>query len=148
MWHLTGIAMVIGAVAAPSAAGAKHGCPLAMYQRADASLVHARASWSSLSMHFEAFASCDDGALAEGYSDAIVTLLARRWGQFDAFVVLSARNPAFRRWALRHIDASASTDDLRRVLRNAERCTGNPETRRLCGEMARAARDALGVGAR
>ena len=143
MRFLTALA-TLGAVGGVSSdATAHNACSTNMYKRADASLVGAGSGWAPLLRHYETFASCDDGALAEGYSDAVVSLLARQWDQFDAFVRLSVRNPAFRRWAIRHIDASASTDDLTKVARNAAKCTTNADARDLCREIARAARNAL-----
>jgi hypothetical protein len=139
---LTVLTIVMGLGAVPSAAQANNSCSIDMYKRADASLVNAAGGWGPLSRHQKTFVSCDDGALAEGYSDAVVTLLAHRWDQFDVFVALSERNPTFRRWAIRHIDASASTDDLKTVVRNAARCAG-AKTKDLCREVGRAASDAL-----
>ena len=143
MRYLMGLAMLMGLAGLTSAATANNHCSTAMYERADASLVSEAAVWDSLLKHHKAFSSCDDGALAEGYSDAVVTLLAHRWAQFDAFVGLSARNPAFRRWAIRHIDASASPDDLAKIAHNTARCTGPAKSKELCREIARAARNAL-----
>jgi hypothetical protein len=134
---------LVGIAGPHSIAMAKPTCSIKMYNRADASLRSAAGSWRSLMNHEKAFASCDDGALAEGYSDAVVGLLANRWGQFDVFVSVSERNSAFRRWAIRHIDATASSDDLMKVVRNAAGCTGSANTRVVCGEVERAARDAL-----
>jgi hypothetical protein len=91
-----------------------------MYDRADASLANATGSWHALQKHQRIFASCDDGALAEGYSDAVVKLLANHWERFPVFAALSQRDPAFRRWAIRHIDSSAASDDLKRVVRHAQ----------------------------
>src|SRR3954453_12637619 len=145
MRYLVVLATLMSFVSVPSNAGANNACSTAMYKRADASLVSAAVDWVSLMRHQKTFVSCDDGALAEGYSDAVVTRLAHRWDQFDAFVRLSARNPAFRRWAIQHIDASASTDDLMRVVGNAGRFTGNPKAKALCREIARAGRNAVKV---
>ena len=143
MGNFTGVAMLMGLSSLPSAATANDHCSTDMYQRADAPLVSAAGDWGSLLRHQKAFGSCDDGALAEGYSDAVVTLLAHRWDQFDAFVGLSSRSPTFRQWAIRHIDATASTDDLTKVVGNAARCTGSAKAKDLCREIARAARDAM-----
>ena len=143
MGYVTSVAMLIGLGSLPSTATANEYCSTDMYQRADASLVSAAGGWGSLLRHQKAFGSCDDGALAEGYSDAVVNLLAYRWDQFDAFVGLSSRSPTFRQWAIRHIDATASTDDLTRVVGNAARCTGSAKAKDLCREIARAARGAL-----
>jgi hypothetical protein len=143
MRYLIVPAILIGLVSATSAAAASNSCSNDMSMRADASLAGAAGAWGSLLKHWRAFTSCDDGGVAEGYSDAVVVLLARRWDQFDAFVSLSERNPAFRKWAIGHIDATTSSDDLKRVLRNTERCAGSAKRKGLCREIARAARDAL-----
>ena len=143
MRYLIVLAMLNCLGGVPSTAAANDHCSSAMYQRADASLTTAVGAWDSLLRHQRAFGSCDDGALGEGYSDAVVTLLAHRWDKFDEFVGLSARNPAFGRWAIRHIDASASADDLTKVARNAARCPGSAKVTNLCRQIARAARNAL-----
>jgi hypothetical protein len=143
MRYLTALAMLMGLGSASFAARANNACSIDIYKRADASLVRAAGGWGSLLRHQKTFESCDDGALAEGYSDAVVTLLAHRWDQFIVFVALSERNLAFRRWAIRHIDPTASSDDLKKVVRNATRCVRSARTKALCGEIGRAARDAL-----
>ena len=142
MRYLTALVMLIGLDAAPVSAKAHASCPTEMYQRADASLVGAARSWGALSRHHRTFVSCDDGALAEGYSEAVVTMLADRWEQLDGLVALSGRDVTFRKWAIRHIDATASTDDLKKVVRNATRCNG-PNAKTLCREIGSAARNAL-----
>lgn len=114
-----------------------------MYKRAESSLIDVRGSWPSLLKHQKAFDSCDDGALAEGYSDAVVTLLAQRWDQFSEFVVLSKKHPAFRRWVIRHIDATASDEDLKKVMLNAATCIDDVKTKSLCKGVRQAAADAL-----
>lgn len=143
MRHLIALPMLMGLGAIPSTSAANNACPTEMYKRADASLLGAAGGWSSLLRHQQRFSPCDDGALAEGYSDAVVTLFAYRWDRFGEFVALSERNPAFHRWAIRHIDASAATDDLERVVRNSAKCTGSAMAKEVCGEVAKAARDAL-----
>jgi hypothetical protein len=142
MRYLTALTMLMSLGAIPCTAKANNSCPIAMEKRADASLVSAAGAWGPLSRHRKTFVSCDDGAIAEGYSEAVVSLLAYQWDQFEVFAALSERNPTFRRWAIRHIDPTASTDDLKKVVRNAERCTG-AKAKDLCREVGRAARDAL-----
>jgi hypothetical protein len=116
---------------------------VAIYREADASLNSTRGSWSSLLGHQAKFEPCDDGALAEGYSDAVVTLFAHKWDQFGAFVALSERHPAFQRWAIGHIDASASDEDLKRIVLNAGTCIDDSHTRSLCKTVQQAASNAL-----
>ena len=143
MRDLTALAMLMGLGAVHSTATAANDCSIDMYKRADTSLESAASDWGSRLRHQETFVSCDDGALAEGYSDAVVSLLAHQWDRFDVFVTLSERRPAFREWAIRHIEATASIGDLEQVVRNATRCTGSAKTRVLCGQVGKAAREAL-----
>jgi hypothetical protein len=93
--------------------------------------------------HHKAFAACDDGYLSEGYSDAVVRLLAYRWDQFDVLAGLSERNPAFRRWVIRHIDASVSSDEIEMIVRHVGKCSGSTKRLDLCVAIRRAATSAL-----
>lgn len=143
MRRFTALAILMALSGAPALAKRNNVCIGDMYSRADASLVRAAGAWSSLRRHQKTFGSCDDGALAEGYSDAVVSLFAHKWDQFHLFVFLADKDPEFRRWAIRHIDPTASSDDLKRVARNATRCSGSTNRKILCQEIGRAARDAL-----
>jgi hypothetical protein len=127
----------------PAQASAQKTCSMKLEQRADDSLINAAGNWPSLLKHQRTFASCDDGALAEGYSDAVVTLFANQWDQFGVFVALSERHPDFRRWAIRHIDATASDDDLNKIVVNAAKCVRDVKAKILCKAIGRAAVDAL-----
>jgi len=143
MRYLVVPAMLTGLASATSTTAASNVCSNDMSMRADESLVSAAGAWGYLFGDWRTFSACDDGGIAEGYSDAVVVLLARRWDQFDAFVSLSERNPTFRKWAIGHIDATTSSDDLKQVLRNSARCAGSIKRKDLCREIAIAAKDAL-----
>jgi len=78
----------------------------------------------------------DDGFYAEGYTEAVVVALVKRWDQ------LVPQDVKFRRFVYRHIDASADENDLRRVLRNT-RTKCPTESARLCGQIAARARAAI-----
>jgi hypothetical protein len=135
---LAGLTMLF---ASHAQAIAHPGCTAAMYGRAQSSLADVAGSWPLLLKHERTFATCDDGALAEGYSDAVVTNFAKRWDQFDLFVTLSTRHPAFGRWAIQHIDASASDEQLKQIMLNAARCTGDVKS--VCEAIHQAAANAL-----
>jgi hypothetical protein len=71
--------------------------------------------WDSVFNSFKQYADCDDGALAEGYTESVVHLLASKWSTLQRASILSTRDPAFREFILRHINASADTDELRQI---------------------------------
>jgi hypothetical protein len=93
--------------------------------------------------HHQDFAACDDGELAEGYSDAVVNLFAHDWRHFKDFSDLARESPGFQAWALSHIDSSASPDDLRRVVENSSGCKGDSSLVKRCASIQEAAKRAL-----
>ncbi|MBF5041599.1 hypothetical protein FGE12_04310 [Aggregicoccus sp. 17bor-14] len=88
-------------------------------------------------------ARCDDGALAEGYSELVTSTLAQRWSQVAELARLARTDRAFLAFVLRHVDASASEDDLRRVAENARTACPKGVSRALCADLERAAARAL-----
>jgi hypothetical protein len=139
---LFGVGLALESQGTPALARAHAACPIDMYERAETSLAEVRGNWFSLLKHHQVFVSCDDGALAEGYSDAVVTNFARQWNQFTAFAALAERHPDFRRWAIRHIDATASDEDLKQIMLNAAPCV-DVKTKGLCRAIRQAAARAL-----
>lgn len=129
----------------PSHASTPGSCPIEMSKLAESSLVGARGSWPTLLEHRKAFAACDDGVLAEGYSDAVAHLLAQMWEQFPTFAALAKNQPEFQMWAIRHIDASASDEDLGRIIINATTCNDDVTVKALCNSIRQAARNAKGL---
>jgi hypothetical protein len=107
-------------------------CSAAMARQADAALVDARRGWGLLYPHYLKYSACDDGSIAEGYSDAVVHLFADNWQTLHVFAILAKSDPAFQRWALRHIDVTTSDRDRKKVVANAAACPGDAATKRLC----------------
>ena len=126
-----------------SHASALTSCSLEMNNRAESSLIDARRNWPSLLKHQRIFVSCDDGELGEGYSDAVVRLFAQKWGQFGSFVVLAKKHPDFQSWAVRHIDATASDEDLNKIVLNTTTCIDNIAVKNICKSIRQAAENAL-----
>ena len=109
-------------------------------------LASASGNWGRLYKHYQRFGACDDGALAEGYSDAVVRLFALKWNRFPEFAALAKRNSLFYKWTLRHIDATASGEDLAEVASKAEACqVGEAQ---MCQAIREAALAAMGAPSR
>jgi hypothetical protein len=53
-------------------------------------------SWDDIHLAFKNFGHCDDGAIAEGYSDKVVTLLDRNWRSVTILNRLGRLDPKFR----------------------------------------------------
>jgi|SRR5579864_239155 len=93
--------------------------------------------WDQVYRAYKRFLHCDDGAIAEGYSDSVTKLLADDWKSFNRLQVLAERNNGFRAFVVKHIDESVPGDRLAKIANNARsECPG--EGRNLCVSIAKA----------
>ena len=96
--------------------------------------------WDAVYHSFSHFAHCDDGAIAEGYSDSVGRLLARDWKHFATLAKLVATDKKFESFVLRHIDETLPIDELKTIATNAEKsCPGHTT---LCKKLLQSARSA------
>jgi hypothetical protein len=80
-------------------------------------------TWNQAYRIFKRFKGCDDGAIAEGFSEAIAQLFIHDWEHLGTLTRLTSSDKAFRKFVLRHIDATLSDNELHAILRNARtRC--------------------------
>lgn len=99
-------------------------------------------SWTKVARTFQQYGHCDEGSIAEGNSEAIARLLVDHWGTAPSLARLVRRDPALKRFILRHINSTLDTDDLDRIHRLASAsCPANSAT--LCSELLSASRKAL-----
>ncbi len=117
-------------------------CPPQVQLRALGSVTSAPRDWKILRAHFQKYGQCDDGAIAEGYSHDVVTLLAREWKLIDELAGLGRSDPTFLRFVVTHIDVTAADEDLRQVLARAQAACP-PGRGKLCRRIAERARKAL-----
>lgn len=97
-------------------------------------------NWNAVYQSFKRFSQCDDGGIAEGYSDDVGKLLADQWDQFPTLVKLATNDRAFQTFVVRHIDETIPADTLKNVLKNAKtRCPANATG--FCKLIAKAASD-------
>jgi hypothetical protein len=95
-------------------------------------------TWDQVYRSYKQFAQCDDGAVAEGYSDAVGKLLANDWTHFPRLVRLAKTDKDFERFVVRHVDESLTGDTLQKISKNAR--TGCPaDAHALCTQIADAA---------
>ena len=78
-------------------------------------------TWDQIYDSFKRYSACDDGAIAEGYSDAVVRMLADRRNQLSTLQTLVDRDKRFGEFVFKHIDATTDDHDLDRVVANADR---------------------------
>ena len=102
---------------AQSNSATDHPCTASAAIQADEDVDHL-SDWDHVYRSYQRFSQCDDGSVAEGYSDAIAKLLADKWDSFHRLVALSKGNRRFQRFVLQHINTTVSDDVLHRIARN------------------------------
>jgi hypothetical protein len=122
----------------------QHPCTDAEALRADTKLDTLR-NWDSLYRSYKLYRQCDDGAIGEGYSESVVRILADHWNTLSRLVTLSRRDPRFRQFVLRHVDATTNPDDLKKIRINAStQC--QPGLSAICADLAKRADAAIKEG--
>ena len=87
--------------------------------------------WNSVYRSFKRFAQCDQGSIGEQYSDSVSRLLVHDWKHLDALLRLTASDPNFEQFVIRHIDETMSEDEAALIINNA-RLHCPAEAKRLC----------------
>ena len=83
-------------------------------------------SWQNIYDSYKKYQQCDDGAIAEGYSDSITGLMANNWDALKDLKMFTETDKEFLKFILRHIDASVDPDDVKKVSDNAsQHCAAN-----------------------
>lgn len=80
-------------------------------------------SWKDVYKSYKSYVQCDDGAIWEGYSDAVARLLSGRWSSVGRLNRLVSKDTGFEKFILRHIDELMSPAQAENIRDNAEaRC--------------------------
>ncbi len=72
-------------------------------------------SWAQVDLAYTKYRHCDDGAIAEGNSEAIARLLVDQWQTLPQLDALIKRNPPLKAFVLRHVDTTLDTNDLNKI---------------------------------
>jgi hypothetical protein len=99
-------------------------------------------SWDSLYKSFRLYRNCDDGAIAEGYSESVARILVDHWDTLPRLAELAKKSDKFWHFVLKHVDATENPDDLQKIkLNSIRRCPAG--LRLVCGDLGRAADSAI-----
>lgn len=119
----------------------KHTCTGAEGQRVMDEADRLR-TWKALYKSYQLYRQCDDGAIAEGYSESVARILVDHWKNLPDLDLLTKADARFRHFVLRHVDATLSTDDVAIVRKRAKReCPAGLDS--LCNDLAKQADAAL-----
>ena len=106
-------------------------------QRAESEAVMLR-SWDDLYGSYKRYKHCDDGAIAEGYSESVARILVDHWNTLSRLADITRKDTDFRRFVLKHIDETVNLEDIKNIRANAEkRCPSG--LRDLCRDIRKQA---------
>lgn len=109
---------ILGAGFFASHAYADSGCTKDKQQELDATAPSFNADdWETLYISYAKYASCDDGWLAEDYSDTVVNFLSKKWDQLDSLAKLIKTHPGFKKFVIRHLDGSVSKEEIDQIIK-------------------------------
>ena len=75
-------------------------------------------TWQQVFESYERYRWCDDGAISEGYSSSIATLLASDWGNLGALLQLIKSHPDFEKFVIKHLDDTMTQDQDTKIQGN------------------------------
>ena len=76
-------------------------------------------NWSQAYRYYKRYGHCDDGAIAEGYTESVCVMLAEDWKQVRVLNNLCLRDKKFQSFVLRHVNAVTSDENLKAITTNA-----------------------------
>jgi|HubBroStandDraft_2_1064218.scaffolds.fasta_scaffold445525_2 hypothetical protein len=93
-------------------------CPLSK-ERAAGDAIDFLGNWQRIYEVYKKYRTCDDGYIAEGFSDGVSTLLAKHWDATPRLLAFTHTDRDFEQFVLRHVDATVAEDQPRLILDNA-----------------------------
>lgn len=134
------VAAALLASTLPTAAQGR-ACTPAEAERADMDADKPR-TWDGLYQSFKRYGHCDDGAIAEGYSESVARILVDHWSELPKLASLSHSDPKFLQFVLRHVDATLNLSDLKKIKTNAvSHCP--QDLHATCADLAKHAESAI-----
>lgn len=77
--------------------------------------------WDSVYKAFKKFAKCDDGAIAEGFSESVSQLLANHWESLGELERLVRTDRKFGEFVVKHVDQTIDADAAAKIHENVEK---------------------------
>ncbi len=77
-------------------------------------------SWADIYSSYKKFSHCDDGAIAEGYSESVTQMLANHWNQIGDLRNQISKDEKFEKFILKHLDETISTDNSVKISKNVK----------------------------
>jgi hypothetical protein len=70
-------------------------------------------TWDALYKSYSSHPTCDDGIVGENYSESVARILVDNWNTLPRLASIARENGDFRRFVLKHVDATLDMNDLK-----------------------------------
>ena len=117
-------------------------CPKQTAMEAEKAVAVAR-DWKSLYTVYKRYRQCDDGSIAEGFTESVIRVLVDKWSTLNDFSMLARKDKGFAEFIYRHIDESASKTDLLQVLENVKTTACGVDGKDVCNRIRRRTETAI-----
>jgi len=98
--------------------------------------VYTIGTWHDLDSFYSKLKACDDGALAEGFSDRVADLLAYHWDTVEDLQSITEHSEDFEQFVLYHIDSLMTPAEAAAIIDNtSNHCPKDADE--LCQKIAR-----------
>jgi hypothetical protein len=88
-------------------------------------------TWRDVYDSYKRYHQCDDGAISEGYSNSVATLLADNWDHIEELNALARKDSKFKAFVLRHVDELMTLSQSNAIKENVRsRCPA--KSQHLC----------------
>jgi len=83
-------------------------------------------TWKDFYRSYLRYAQCDDGSVAEAFSNSVAMLLAEHWDRITDLNSLTTAHRSYGAFVLRHTDVTMSFDQAQAIKRSAtDKCPGD-----------------------
>jgi len=91
-------------------------------------------TWPDMYASFRRYVQCDDGSVAEGFSNSVALLLSEHWDKIEELAKMGRAHHSFERFVLRHTDVTMTLDQANLIKRKAhDECPAG--AKELCGRI-------------
>lgn len=93
-------------------------------------------TWNQLHKLYKRYHQCDDGAIAEGFSESVSIILSQSWGQIKNLLPIIQKDARFETFVLYHLDETLPEERLQ-LIGNLATNSCPDSARNLCGKILR-----------
>jgi len=93
-------------------------------------------NWNQLYKLYKRYHQCDDGAIAEGFSESVSIILSQSWGQLKDLLPLIQKDARFETFVLNHLDETLPEERIE-LIGNLATNSCPDSARNLCDNILR-----------